>query len=85
MSKQEHQHKRKFSLIDDDDDDDSDLFDEKLKAKHYKQSDLTEFVTEILFILLQLPTLNPIAQWIKFLKNALKVPVQSSFLFHSIP
>ena len=52
MSKQEHQHKRKFSLIDDDDDDDSDLFDEKLKAKHYKQSDLTEFVTEILFILL---------------------------------
>lgn len=82
MSKQEHQHKRKFSLIDDDDDDDSDLFDEKLKAKHYKQSDLTEFVTEILFILLQLPTLNPIAQW---MKNALKVPVQSSFMSHSIP
>lgn len=82
MSKQEHQHKRKFSLIDDDDDDDSDLFDEKLKAKHYKQSDLTEFVTEILLILLQLPTLNPIAQW---MKNALKVPVQSSFMSHSIP
>ena len=58
MSKQEHQHKRKSSLIDDDDDDDSDLFDEKLKAKRYKQSDLTEFVIEILFILLQLSTLN---------------------------
>ena len=62
MSKQEHQHK---SLIDDaDDDDDDDFVDEKPKSKRYKQSDLTEFVIEILFILLQLPNLNPIAQWI---------------------